>query len=213
MCVLALDTALDHAQAAFLSVAADGAVTLRGASSAPAAGNAEAVGDHVALALRLAGARPRDIDRVIVTVGPGSFTGVRVALAYAKGWGVARGCPVLGVTTLEGLARTYGHACIALVDARHGAVYAATFATAFHTANITRMSADTARDVASGLALPLVGPAAAVASVGAGTVVDRIDLATLGPLAREDPAGRLPRAAYIAPVDAAPQRHKSLARA
>lgn len=45
-----------------------------------------------------------DLSAVIVTIGPGSFTGIRVGIAYARGLGLALGVPVTGVTTLETLA-------------------------------------------------------------------------------------------------------------
>ncbi|MBV8169887.1 MAG: tRNA (adenosine(37)-N6)-threonylcarbamoyltransferase complex dimerization subunit type 1 TsaB [Alphaproteobacteria bacterium] len=44
------------------------------------------------------------IDAVAVTVGPGSFTGIRVGLAAARGFGLALGVPVLGVTSFEAIA-------------------------------------------------------------------------------------------------------------
>jgi len=42
-----------------------------------------------------------DLTRIAATVGPGSFTGVRIALAAARGLALARGIPLVGVTTLE----------------------------------------------------------------------------------------------------------------
>jgi tRNA threonylcarbamoyladenosine biosynthesis protein TsaB len=51
-----------------------------------------------------AGATFSDIDRVAVTVGPGSFTGLRVGLAFAKGLALALGRPCVGIGTLEALA-------------------------------------------------------------------------------------------------------------
>jgi tRNA threonylcarbamoyl adenosine modification protein YeaZ len=45
-----------------------------------------------------------DIDRISVCIGPGSFTGLRVALAFAKGFGLPRAIPVIGISALEALA-------------------------------------------------------------------------------------------------------------
>jgi tRNA threonylcarbamoyl adenosine modification protein YeaZ len=68
-----------------------------------------------------------------VAVGPGSFTGVRVGMATAKGLGFALDIPVEGLSTLEALARAAagdgprtGHICPVL-DAGRGEIYAALF--------------------------------------------------------------------------------------
>ncbi len=56
-----------------------------------------------------AGLRAADLDLVAVTVGPGGFTGIRVALALAHGIGLAAGRPVVGVTVGEALAESLPH--------------------------------------------------------------------------------------------------------
>ena len=65
------------------------------------------------------------IDRVGVTVGPGSFTGLRVGLAFAKGLAIARGVPCVGVGVLEALAASAGDQgrVLAAVDAKRAQVY------------------------------------------------------------------------------------------
>lgn len=71
-----------------------------------------------------------DIDLVAVSIGPGSFTGLRVGLSVAKGLSLASGCPVVGVSTLEALALVAGErGCpvCPVLDARKGEVYAALF--------------------------------------------------------------------------------------
>lgn len=211
MRVLCLDTALADCQAAVVEWGASLAVL--GASCAPSEGDAEAIVEHAAAAIAQACVAPGDIARVVVTVGPGSFTGVRVALSFAKGWGVARDVPVLGISTLEALARTFGGPAIAAVDARHGAVYAAQFNADGSVSRFGKWPADDVRVWAERDGLPVVGPASAVAAVGLGEVVARIDMARICEVAGDDPAARPPTARYIAGVDALPQRHKSLARA
>ena len=66
------------------------------------------------------------VERIGVTVGPGSFTGLRVGLAFAQGLGAALSVPVVGVSTLAALARAgdagQGHTA-AVIDARRGQVY------------------------------------------------------------------------------------------
>lgn len=65
------------------------------------------------------------IDRIAVTVGPGSFTGLRVGLAFAQGLGAALSRPVVGVSTLDALAASADAPdAAALIDARRGQVYA-----------------------------------------------------------------------------------------
>ena len=51
-----------------------------------------------------AGWEPGDVEAVVVGLGPGSFTGIRTAIAIAQGWGLARGLPCAGVGALDILA-------------------------------------------------------------------------------------------------------------
>jgi tRNA threonylcarbamoyladenosine biosynthesis protein TsaB len=68
------------------------------------------------------------LSRVAVTVGPGSFTGLRVGVAAARAIGLAARIPVVGVSTLAAycasmMAREAGRITAAAIDARHGTVY------------------------------------------------------------------------------------------
>jgi tRNA threonylcarbamoyladenosine biosynthesis protein TsaB len=68
------------------------------------------------------------LDRIGVTLGPGSFTGLRVGLAFAKGLGVALDRPVVGVGVLEALAGGAGDGFVVVaIDARRGQVYLQVF--------------------------------------------------------------------------------------
>ena len=76
----------------------------------------------------------QDIDYVAVTVGPGTFTGIRVGLATARGLGLAAARPVIGITTLEAIAAAAMTAAtqsidatLAVIDARRDEAYAQAF--------------------------------------------------------------------------------------
>lgn len=80
--------------------------------------------------LAAAGIGLRQLDLIAVSIGPGSFTGLRIGLSVAKGLAMATGLPVVGVPTLEAYAHSAaprpGLVCPVL-DARKGEVYAAAF--------------------------------------------------------------------------------------
>ena len=70
------------------------------------------------------GMKPRELDAVAFGAGPGSFTGLRIACGLAQGLALARGIPVLGVSTLEALADEAGAVRVgACIDARMREVY------------------------------------------------------------------------------------------
>jgi tRNA threonylcarbamoyladenosine biosynthesis protein TsaB len=76
------------------------------------------------------GYTPEDVQAVAVAAGPGSFTGVRIGVAAAKGFTWARQIPCYGVSTLEAMAYTLGlyeGCCVCAMDARRNQVYNAVF--------------------------------------------------------------------------------------
>lgn len=93
----------------------------------------------------LAGIAPAALGGVAVTSGPGSFTGVRIGLATAKGMAAAIGIPCAGVSTLLSLAynvRTTDGICCSVLDARCAQVYYALFK--MQNGQIRRLCADSA---------------------------------------------------------------------
>ena len=80
--------------------------------------------------LKTCGTAPGELDFFAVTRGPGSFTGLRIAIAAAKGLAMAAGKPCVGVSTLEGLARNlagFEGTAAAVMDALCGQLYAGLF--------------------------------------------------------------------------------------
>jgi len=81
-------------------------------------------------ALERAGMEPRELDGVAVSIGPGSFTGLRVGVATAKGLCFACGLPLAAVPTLKAMAARMAHSpfpICPLLDARRKEVYAALY--------------------------------------------------------------------------------------
>lgn len=77
-----------------------------------------------------AGLSIEDMQVIAVTVGPGSFTGLRVGIATAKGLALATGVPLVGISTLAMLAMNLPHAALPvcpMLDARKNEVYTALF--------------------------------------------------------------------------------------
>ena len=124
MRVLVIDTALGLCTAGVFEVDGDAVRTLGLRSELMTKGHSERLGGLARDAVAEADGFDA-IDRIGVTMGPGSFTGLRVGLAFAQGLGAALHRPVVGVSTLDALAASVeGRAVAALIDARRGQVYA-----------------------------------------------------------------------------------------
>jgi tRNA threonylcarbamoyladenosine biosynthesis protein TsaB len=166
MLVLAIDAALGATQACVFDAAAG---RVRAMCVEPMrTGHAEALVPLVLRALADAGVGFDAIGRVAATVGPGSFTGVRVAVAAARAYGLALGAPVAGVSTLDAYAAADGHANapkLVLIDARRGAVYARFYDAAGRPLGAPRARAleDVLADAPDG-PLRILGPGATLAA-------------------------------------------------
>lgn len=126
MRVLAIDTALEACSAALLDTGE--AAILASESTPMTRGHAEALLPVVRAVMAQARLSFADLDRIAVTVGPGSFTGLRVGIAAARGIALAAAKPVVGLTTLAALAAPYialddSVPVAAAIDARHDHVY------------------------------------------------------------------------------------------
>src|SRR6201997_1014597 len=126
MLILAIDTALDACAAGVLDTEAGRLIAQE--SQAMKRGHAEALMPLIARVMKQSGVAFAALDRIAVTTGPGSFTGLRVGLSAARGIALAAGKPVVGLTTLTAYAAPIvsengPHPVISAIDARHDHVY------------------------------------------------------------------------------------------
>ncbi|MBX3506762.1 MAG: tRNA (adenosine(37)-N6)-threonylcarbamoyltransferase complex dimerization subunit type 1 TsaB [Parvibaculum sp.] len=123
--------AFDTAQGALSAAIMDGEGVLVSSFEPRTRGHAEALMPLLETMLAEAALGFADLDALAVTVGPGTFTGLRVGLAAARGLALARSLPLVGVTTLEAVAEPAGaeadETCVALFDARRDEVYMQAF--------------------------------------------------------------------------------------
>jgi tRNA threonylcarbamoyladenosine biosynthesis protein TsaB len=126
MLILAIDTALDACAAGILDT--DTAELIAQESLGMKRGHAEALMPLIGRVMKASGIGFAALDRIAVTTGPGSFTGLRVGLSAARGIALAAAKPVVGLTTLAAYAapvvsRDAGHPVMSAIDARHDHVY------------------------------------------------------------------------------------------
>ncbi len=126
MLILAIDTALDACAAGVLDT--EVGTLLAQELEGMKRGHAEALMPLIARVMKASGIGFSGLDRVAVTTGPGSFTGLRVGLSAARGIALAANKPVVGVTTLTAYAapivsQNGEHPVISAIDARHDHVY------------------------------------------------------------------------------------------
>ena len=215
MRVLVIDTALGLCSVGVFEVASGGDAvrTLGLRSEAMSKGHQERLAGLARDAVRDAGGFGA-IDRIGVTVGPGSFTGLRVGLAFAQGLGAALDRPVVGISTLDALAECGGPAAAALIDARRGQVYARFWRDGAAQGPARALSLEAAREEVRALAaesggVRMIGSGAALL---AGEVPEALVLDLAGPapeaLARlaatAEPAANPPRPLYLRAPDATP---------
>jgi tRNA threonylcarbamoyladenosine biosynthesis protein TsaB len=126
MLILAIDTALDACAAAVLDT--DAAKIIAQESQPMKRGHAEALMPLIARVMKTSGIAFTSLDRIAVTTGPGSFTGLRVGLSAARGIALAAAKPAVGLTTLTAYAAAFvgansAHPVLSAIDARHDHVY------------------------------------------------------------------------------------------
>jgi tRNA threonylcarbamoyladenosine biosynthesis protein TsaB len=162
MRVLAIDTALDACSAAVLDMTRGGITASE--TLAMTRGHAEALMPLIARVMDQAEVEFAELDRIAVTTGPGSFTGLRVGISAARGIALAAGKPAIGLSTLAGLAAPLiaeddSTNVVAAIDARHDHVYLQVFGTGGRTLVAPRIA--TLRDA---VRAAVTGPARVIGS-------------------------------------------------
>ncbi len=130
MRVLAIDTALEACAAAVLDTERRRVAAQE--SQPMVRGHAEALMPLIERVMRAAAVDFAELDRIAVTIGPGSFTGLRVGIAAARGIALAADKPAVGLSTLAAFAAPLiaaddGVPVVAAIDARHEHVYLQVF--------------------------------------------------------------------------------------
>ncbi|PBC08244.1 tRNA (adenosine(37)-N6)-threonylcarbamoyltransferase complex dimerization subunit type 1 TsaB [Mesorhizobium sp. WSM3859] len=180
-------------------------------------GHAEHLMAVIETALQGGGLGYHELDAVAVSVGPGSFTGLRVGVSTARGLALALKIPAIGVTALEALAAEGanafpGRAVLAALDAGreeiHAALYdkelAETYGASVATLAEAVAMAISAEAVLVGTAAPRIAQAAGRA-FDTGPVAATADIATYARLAAARGPGEKPKPLYLRGADAKPQ--------
>ncbi|WP_026608324.1 tRNA (adenosine(37)-N6)-threonylcarbamoyltransferase complex dimerization subunit type 1 TsaB [Methylocapsa acidiphila] len=218
MKILAIDTALPAVSACVLDDEAEEAEALE--TIAMERGHAEALLPLIDRVMARVDGGFGGLYRVAVTVGPGSFTGLRVGVAAARAIGIACEIPVVGVSTLAALAAPLilsqkPGLVAAAIDARHGNVFFAAFGPDGRTILSPRLAPvhEAARSLGEG-PVRLTGPGApllAQEALGLGIMAEIVSefaapdiefVAKLGLLA--DPSSAPARPLYLKAPDAKP---------
>ncbi len=168
------------------------------------------------------------IDRVAVTIGPGSFTGIRVGVAAARAVALATGVPAVGVTTLSVLMAPLleggsGRLIVAAIDARGGRVFVQALAPSGRLIIPPSVLSvrEVVRSLGSGPVVLLGSGARSVAQEAVAVGIEAIlhpapaspDIAWVARLgAAADPDEALAKPLYLAAPDARPQDGARLAR-
>ncbi|HEY3643660.1 MAG TPA: tRNA (adenosine(37)-N6)-threonylcarbamoyltransferase complex dimerization subunit type 1 TsaB [Xanthobacteraceae bacterium] len=227
MRVLAIDCALDACAAAVLD--SDRGAIIASETRIMTRGHAEALMPLIARVMDNAAVEFKELGRIAVTVGPGSFTGLRVGISAARGIALAAAKPAIGLTTLAGLAAPHiadddTAPVVAAIDARHDHVYLQVFGAGGRTLLAPRIAPlrEAVRAAATSGAARIVGSAAALvarswpkgepppALVDPRGAPDIAWIARLGAAALD--AEGPPRPLYLRAPDAQPQAAARLPR-
>lgn len=218
---LAIDTAAPRLQLALTR--GDGGVDI--SVDAIATGHAEIIFGRIGTLLGRNGLDYSDLERVVTTTGPGSFTGLRIGLAAARGIGLARDIAVVGVSSLVALSLLApgDRTTLVLVDARRGEMYGQLFNGPGHAAEAPFLLSYEQAYERSRQAGGVLGTGAPLAAAAVGAAdfelhrpeADRgfVDIAALARFGSSlDPSLHPPEPHYLRDADAKPQSAARIAR-
>jgi tRNA threonylcarbamoyl adenosine modification protein YeaZ len=189
--LLAIDTVAPRLQLALLR--ADG--TIDTSVDEIAQGHAELIFPRIEALLARNGVTYADLTRIAVTTGPGSFTGLRIGLSAARGLGLARNVPVIGVPSLFAISLSQPAPVAVLLDARRGEAYFQLFP-----------------DDPEPQLLPMDVARGKIPSAVPVIESPFVDIALVARYAKTAPAGAPPEATYVRDADAKPQEKFKVAR-
>ncbi len=232
MTVLAFDTCFGRLSVAVRHPGDDGTWAITSAGESLATGHAERLLPMVQSVMREARVTFTDLQRIAVSIGPGTFTGVRTGIAAARAIALATGKPVCGITSL-GLMRATaagtneallaGRPLAVTVDARRGEVYIQLFSgdgTPLAEPQILPVDAALALLPEAGVTLigsggPVLQAAAALSGWPFETLLPNLepDARALAAVAHTLPITETVKPLYLRAPDAKPQTAKSLPRA
>jgi tRNA threonylcarbamoyladenosine biosynthesis protein TsaB len=231
MNVLAFDTCLGSVSAAVRWRSAAGEWLLRDRFELRSSGHAERLMPMLAEVMDEAGLAFSDLDRLAVTMGPGTFTGVRAGVAAARALALASSLPVVGASSLavmahharEQLGKAQTDMLAVAVDARRGLVYFQVFGpTQEATGHPSLVAPQDVASLCGTRPVVVVGSGARAVADAAATAGGRPEarLPDLQPHARSlallaerlTPSEPL-RPLYLRPPDVKPQADRSLGRA
>ncbi|AJD39780.1 tRNA (adenosine(37)-N6)-threonylcarbamoyltransferase complex dimerization subunit type 1 TsaB [Rhizobium sp. SEMIA 4085] len=218
MIVLALDTAGVDCAAALYDSGRD--TVLGEASDLIGKGHAEHLMGIVDRVLKQADMKLAMVERIAVTIGPGSFTGIRVGVAAARGFGLALNIPTVGITTLETMAaaqrkKTPGRPVLAAMDAKRGEIYLQTYSEDGPALDEPRaVTIEEAKTIAASFAGEITGSAAPLLKPGATSEhANKFPISIVARLgAAADPGSGKPKPLYLRGPDAKPQAGFAIAR-
>lgn len=212
MLTLAIDCSARFCSVALYQGASDNIL----ASACPdiGRGHAEQLPSVLQSVLDSAGVNLQQVDRIGVTIGPGSFAGIRVGVSFARGLALALCVPCVGVSSLEAIAipaaLQNAKSVMAVLDAKRDHVWALLVdADGKMLAPAAEMMPEAAADLARQTGCALIGSGAALLTGLAAQILSDVaapaieDVARLA--ARMDPADNPAEPRYLRDADAKPQ--------